>query len=60
MQYTDNEAALIGGLISNYFFCLLYTSADNLADATVTELDTLPELYRTATPEQLLHGVGGA
>ena len=20
MQYTDNEAALIGGLISNYFF----------------------------------------
>ena len=30
-----------------------YLLADNLADATVTELDTLPELYRTATPAQL-------
>ncbi len=25
MQYTDNEAALIGGLISNYFFSRLWT-----------------------------------
>jgi hypothetical protein len=24
MQYTDNEAALIGGLISNYFFQPVY------------------------------------
>lgn len=30
-----------------------YLLADNLADATVTELDTLPELYRSATPAQL-------
>ena len=35
MQYTDNEAALIGGLISNYFF---QPSVDTLSASDLSRI----------------------
>ena len=38
MQYTDNEAALIGGLISNYFLVLEHLHAGRVSAADLKQI----------------------